>query len=230
MLVRLALLVLLTAPPAAGEELRIPPPGTGEWGELSFRGIRRTTSYTPVEGESPGVRAESRCSASGMFLPLRDVDLTQTPILAWRWQIEQGLDVPDERIPEGDDFAARVYLLFAFEPERATWSERIRHQFGSLLYDPDPPGSAIDFAWASRAPVGESWKSPRAPTARMVVQATGPAEGWREERADIPAWYARLFGHPPPELLALALMTDSDDTCQRAAALYADFRFLSRDP
>jgi hypothetical protein len=223
--------VLLIAPAGAtAEELRLPPPGTAEWGELTFRGIRRTTSYTPVEGASPGVRAESRCSASGMFLPLREVDLSQTPILAWRWRIEQGLEVSDERSPEGDDFAARVYVLFAFEPERATWTERIRHRFGSLVYDPDPPGSAIDFAWASHAPVGESWKSPRAPTSRMVVQASGPAEGWREEQADIPAWYTRLFGHPPPELLALALMTDSDDTCQRAVALYADFRFLPRDP
>jgi hypothetical protein len=158
------------------------------------------------------------------------VDLSRTPILAWRWQIEQGLEVADERSPQGDDFAARVYAMFAFEPERATWTERLRHRFGSLVYDPDPPGSAINFTWASRAPVGESWKNPRAATSRMVVLASGPADGWREERADIPAWYARLFGHPPPELLALGLMTDSDDTCQRAVALYADFRFLPRDP
>ena len=40
-----------------------------------------------------------------------------------------------------------------------------------------------------------------------------------------PAW---AFGRAPARALALGIMTDADDRCQRAVAEYADFRLTSR--
>jgi hypothetical protein len=39
----------------------------------------------------------------------------------------------------------------------------------------------------------------------------------------------KLFGHEPPGLLAVAVMTDSDNSCQSAIADYGEFRFVSSE-
>jgi hypothetical protein len=41
--------------------------------------------------------------------------------------------------------------------------------------------------------------------------------------------YRRLFGSEPPDAIAIALMTDSDDTCADAVAWFADFALASPD-
>ena len=232
-LVRIALAaqILAVAPSLALADPRLPPPGTGAWRELTFPSIRRTTAYTSIRmGEADAVLAHSRCSASALLLPLESLDLDRTPVLAWRWRVDRHLEVEDERTRDGDDFAARVYVLFRFEPDRATFAQRWRHKLGRLLYASEPPGSALNFVWASRVPVGESWPNPRSAESRMVVQASGAGDGWRQERADIPLWYERSFDRPPPPVLALALMSDSDDTCQDATAVFSDLQFVPRDP
>jgi len=43
----------------------------------------------------------------------------------------------------------------------------------------------------------------------------------------VAADYRESFGREAPPPQSLVLMTDSDDTCGSARALYADFRFLA---
>ena len=78
-------------------ELALPAPGGPDWQPLEFPKIPRHTRYESVDGGRV-LRAESRCAASGLLLPLDAVDLRATPRLRWRWKIETPLDaVADER-------------------------------------------------------------------------------------------------------------------------------------
>jgi hypothetical protein len=212
---------------AAGAQ-EVPVPATG-WQPLAFPKIERHTRYlTAREGDVAVITAESACSASGLLHDLRGVDLARTPLLRWRWRVDEGLPAADERAKAGDDFAARVYVTFAFEPERASVLERARRRLAGAIWGDSLPGSSLNYVWSSGAPVGERWPSPYAATSHMVVATSGAAAGWREVEADLLADYARAFSHPPPTPLFLALMTDTDDRCLRARAAYADFRFAPR--
>ena len=220
------LLLLSVAATATAEERPIPASG---WQPLAFPKIERQTRYRMVsEGGAMLVQAESDCSASGLLQPLRDVDLAKTPLLRWRWRVEEGLAPRDERSKGGDDFAARVYLTFAFEPERASLFERAAHQLGSSVYGKQIPGTSLTYVWASREPAGARWPNPFTTSAQMIAAASGPSGDWREAEVDLLADYERSFGHPPPAPHFLALMTDSDGGCGRARASYADFRFAGR--
>jgi hypothetical protein len=176
------------------------------------------------------LNAESDCSASGLLLPLRDVALEQTPRLRWRWRVEQGLAPADERSRAGDDFAARVYVTFVFEPERADLLERARRRLSAALYGEGVPGSSLTYVWASREPRGSQWPNPFAASARMIVAASGapPPSGWIDVEVDLLSDYALAFGRAAPAPLFLALMTDSDNRCLHARASYADFRLAPR--
>ena len=210
---------------AAAQELAIPAPGTEAWQPLAFPKIERQTGYTIAHEDGALVlRAQSECSASGLLHPLAGVDLAETPLLRWRWRVEEGLAPADERRRAGDDFAARVYVAFAFEPERSSLFERAARRLAAAVYGETLPGSSLNYVWSSREAIGAAWPNPYAASSHMVVAASGPASGWREVEVDLLADYARAFSRAAPAPLFLALMTDTDNRCLRARASYADFR------
>ena len=225
----LALALLLAAPAAAAQEVAIPPPGTDAWQPLTFPKVERHTRYAPAEEDGrPVLVAEGECSASGLVYPLGDFDLARTPLLRWRWRVDEALAPADERVRAGDDFAARVYVSFVFEPERASLFERAARRLAAAVWGETMPGRALSYVWSSREPPGALWPNPYTDASQMIALAGGGAAGWREAEVDLLADHRRAFGHPAPAPLFLALMTDTDDRCARARARYADFRFAPR--
>ena len=212
---------------AAMAATALPQPGAPAWEPLTFKSVQRQTTYTPIPG-GLGVRAEADCAASALVLPLAAIDLARTPVLRWRWQVEHPLEIENERIREGDDFAARVYLMFRFEPDRASFFERARQRLGSRLFGTEMPGSVLSFVWTSREAPGSRWTNPFASESKMIALARGGASEWRDEAVDVAAEYRRTFAHGPPAPLALGIMTDADNACQHATARYADFRFTEQ--
>lgn len=177
------------------------------WEEQTFRG-RAKTSYTMVQdGRQYALLAESRASASGLVRRLQ-VDLQRTPLLRWSWKVAGTHAKGDERQKSGDDYAARVYLIF---PHTLPWKTR-----------------AIAYIWANRLPRGESLPNPYTANLRMLAVQSGPANAgqWIVEQRNVAEDYRRLFGSPPPALQGVGIMTDSDDTGGEATAWYGSIRFL----
>ncbi len=216
------------APRVAGaNEISLPTPGSDGWRPLVFRGVANQTQYALESFEGIEVaRAESNCGASGLVLRLDEIDLDQTPLLSWRWRIDRGLDLSQEQSKAEDDFAARVYILFELDKSRASTLKRLRHRLAKLIYGKDIPGSALNFVWTSRLPVGTIWENPFEESAMMIALAQGANAGWRRETVDVVARYHEVFRTPIAPLLGLAIMSDSDNSCQRTEARFADFKFL----
>jgi hypothetical protein len=59
----------------------------------------------------------------------------------------------------------------------------------------------------------------------MVSLGAGPLGLWRSEEVDVLADYRAHFGAPVPPVVAVAVMSDSDNSCQAAEAYLARFRF-----
>src|SRR5688500_20179349 len=86
------------------------------WQPLAFKKIPRTTRYTVVrDGDGWVLKAESEASASGLYRPL-DVDPRAYPRLTWRWKVANVLEKGDARRKEGDDYPARIYVAFRYDP------------------------------------------------------------------------------------------------------------------
>lgn len=198
------------------------------WRPLEFPKIPAHTRYTVVEdGGVKVIRAESNASASGLIHPI-DVDLDQYPILRWRWKVEQVIERGDVTRKDGDDYAARVYIAFAFEPDKLGFGEAMVYRAARLLYG-DLPSRALNYVWASKAEAGTVHESPFTGSSRMVIARSGSAEleTWVDEEHDVLADYRRAFpGEDPPRVVGVAVMTDSDNTGERAVAFYGDVSFL----
>jgi hypothetical protein len=196
-----------------------PPPG---WEALTFPRVPRHTRYLVVrDGEGWVLRAESDAAASGLYRPL-DLDPKVYRILSWRWKVENVLAKADPRRKDGDDYAARVYVAFRYEPAAATLWERSRYGAYRLLHGRYPPGLALNYVWESRLPVGTALDNAYTGRAKIIVARSGAADvgRWVTERHDIYEDYRRIVGGEPPRIAGIALMTDTDDTGERAVAYY----------
>ena len=135
-----------TAPSASGL-----PDG---WQPLIFKNIPRYTRYTAIpEDDGYVMKAEADRSASGLIRRVT-VAPAQYPILRWRWKVENVLRNGDLTRKKGDDYPARIYVTFAYDPQRAGFWQRIEYESTRLLFGEYPPHAGLNYIWESRAPVG----------------------------------------------------------------------------
>lgn len=205
------------------------PPG---WQPLEFKGIRRHTQYALVrDGDTWVVRAVSQASASGLVYPVK-VDLHQYPILRWRWKVQNVLEKGDVTRRSGDDYAARIYIAFEYDPRTLSFIERLKHRLARLRYG-DIPGRALNYIWANREPRNKVYAnpSPFSDFSRLLV-CRSAADGlgtWFEEERNLYEDYQLAFGSEPPLVVAIGIMTDTDNTGESAVAYYGDISVM-RNP
>jgi hypothetical protein len=181
--------------------------GLAGWERESFEG---QTDYRVVEADGREVlRAQSRDAASGLVRRM-SVDLAQTPLIRWSWRVEQPLRDLAERTREGDDYAARIYLV----------------QSGGALFWRT---RAVNYVWSGSQPADASWPNAYTDRACMIaVRGSGDETGaWYHESRDVRADFRRCFGIEVGQIDAVALMTDTDNSGGEAVALYGEIRFAA---
>jgi hypothetical protein len=219
--------------PGAAAQRVLAAPGDPAWRPIEFPKVPAHTRYEVERVEGRAVwKATSECSASGMLLPLADIDLRRTPLLSWSWRVVAGPMPSDERTRQGDDFAARVYVLFPFESDGAPFWQIAARRLVERVYGRELPGPTLNYVWTFRVGQGERWPNPSTDSARMIaLRSQGRASrGWRSELVDVASDRSELSPQPHRPPIALAIMSDTDDTCSHAEAWFADFRFTGERP
>lgn len=238
-LIALCLFSLLTAPaqpcaegPGGSSTLVIDNfsgAGPGSWPDgweaLSFPSARKHTTYTvQKDGDNLFLKAESSVSASAVYKRLT-AEAREYPVLSWSWKVDGTAASPDERLKSGDDYAARVYVTFEYEPEKATAFEKFKRAIAKGLFGVDPPGNAISYVWANSLKRGEAITNPFTEKVMMVAveSGSGLVGRWIREERNILDDYRRLFKAEPPRISGIVVMTDTDNTTGSTAAYYDDF-------
>ncbi len=196
-----------------------------DWKPLTFKKIERHTQYRFEQEEGRLViQAKSDRSASGISRPL-DIDPKVYPILSWCWKVDGIISKGDARKKKGDDYPARIYLTFKYDPDKAGFLERSKFSILKTLNGGEyPPKGALNYIWANRLPKGKAL--PNAYTGRVQMVAVESGEEkvgqWLCEERNIYEDYQSLFGEAPPRLSGVAVMTDTDNTGETASAYYSD--------
>jgi hypothetical protein len=197
------------------------------WKPLTFKKIERHTVYSLVRDEEKVVvKAVSEASASGLTRAIR-IDPKEYPILQWRWKVTNILKKGDVHRKEGDDYPARIYITFEYDSSKLSFFEKMKYETIRLLYGQYPPLAAINYIWESQAPVGTMVPNPYTDHVMMFVVESGAAKlnQWVNEEQNIYEDYKKAFGEEPPMISGVAIMTDTDNTGERAIAYYGDILF-----
>ena len=208
--VLLLLFLLLLSPPALASDVLLDDYQQGiskNWKEKSFKALTR---YEVVQEDGQRcIKATSDASASALYYEI-DFDPSEYPFLAWRWKVSNILAKGDELKKEGDDYAARVYVVF---PSALFWRTK-----------------AINYIWANKLPQGQSVPNPFTSNACMIAVESGtPHLGqWLEEKRNLLEDFRKCFGEDPPKAGAVAIMTDTDNTGEQAVAWYGPIRLIRK--
>jgi hypothetical protein len=196
------------------------------WKPLTFKKIPRHTEYVLVrDGEQVVVKATSEASASGLTKEV-SINPKDYPMVRWRWKVENLLQRSDVSRKDGDDYPARLYITFAYDPERVSFGRKLKYNAGRAIFG-DIPIAALNYIWETKTPVGTIIENAYTDFAQMIVVESGPAKVgiWVEEERNIYEDYKKAFGEEPPLINGVAIMSDTDNTRDRTIAFYGDIEF-----
>jgi len=182
---------------------------SGSLDHWKYKEFKSQTKYQIVDLSGTGVlKAESANTASGLFKEQR-IDLQMTPVMNWRWRIENRLGNINEQSKSGDDYAARVYVVIS--GGLTFWRTR-----------------AINYVWASTSSKGKVWPNAFAGDHAMMIALRSSSDQtgtWYTEKRNILADLKQQFGEDIRYIDAVAIMTDTDNAHGKATAYYGDIYF-----
>lgn len=196
---------------AQGERIDIARFSRGDLNGWQTKGFAGETRYLLENSDGQlALRADSSAAASGRYREV-SVDLNKTPMLNWTWKVDGILTGNDERTRKGDDYPARLYVVFS----------------GGVMFWRT---RAINYVWSNRQPVDSSWPNAFTERAHMIAIESGAERvgQWIRERRNVRADYRRAFGEEPGRVDAVAIMTDTDNTGLVTTAWYGDIWFTDR--
>ena len=175
------------------------------WEPQSFKG---ETDYTIVEiDHQRALRADSQGSASGLHRSV-NIDLQKTPYLNWSWRVEQPLTGLDETTKQGDDYAARIYLI---------------HSNGIFFWDTQ----ALSYVWSGSQAEGTAWPNAYTANSINIAVAHGSEQQgqWVHHKRNVREDFMAQFSRQVDTVSAIAIMTDTDNSNRAATAYYGNIYF-----
>lgn len=179
------------------------------WREVE---VRRDTAYsvTDVDGRRC-LEARSHDGAS-VLLSAVQFDADTYAWLSWEWRVNQPVAGEALERKDGSDAPARLYVYF--DTHGLPWQKR-----------------SMDYVWSSALPVGTILDSAFSAESKMMVVDGGVEQlgRWRRIERNLQDDYARCFGGKMPNVVAIGIMSDTDNTGADALAYFDDLQ-VSREP
>ena len=197
------------------------------WRELEVSGKKANRFVGQPDGS---IEVISSSSVSRLYRPLQ-VDLKATPELTWQWRVDEPVPPTDLTRKGEDDTALTVYVGFPWDPDRASFTERLKRPLVEALAGKDAPGRVLAYVFGGKQRRGEVVASPHLGSAgfmRVLQPANSPVGQWFEERVDLAKDYRQAFGENAPDPVQLAISADTDNTGSSSRGFVKGFAFLGR--
>ncbi|GEM_PF-86920 len=205
------LLWLLICPVLQAQEITIPISSfsnlqLNDWQQKSFKG---ETQYQIVSiDKQAALQAKSTAAASSLYKEIR-IDLYKTPYLNWSWRIDKRLSINNEQSKQGDDFAARIYLISG--NKWFFWKSK-----------------AINYVWANNTDKNTTWPNPFAGENVMMLairSVDDSTKQWHTEKRNVLNDLKNIFGEDIRYIDAIAIMSDTDNSSGSALSYYSNLYF-----
>jgi hypothetical protein len=191
------------------------------WQHQSFPGKRKNRYQFVWREGRPAMAVRSDAAISAM----RQVVHTQSaPIegLRFSWKVAALLEQADLQDSARSDSPVRIVLTFDGDRSRLSPRDLMLSDLARSLTGEDMPYATLMYVWSNQLPVGSVVSSRRTDRIRKMVIQSGPTglNRWLDYERDVRADFERAFGEAPGRLMAVGIMTDSDNTGGSVRAWY----------
>lgn len=211
----------------AAQTLFQTPPGGSDWAVWRLPGKLHVPFESVTRQGRPALQVQAARSVSVLRRQFQP-GLASVGALHFSWKVAalpDGADLKDAATTD-----APVRIMLAFEGDRSRWSARAHRlsELSRMLTGEPLPYATLTYVWSRDDPVGAVLHNPRTDRIRKLVVDSGSAHlgQWRDHHRDVRADFIRAFGEEPGPLVALALMTDTDNTGSALRAWYGPLRLV----
>lgn len=202
-------------------------PGSGVapgWRHQTLPKVERANQFAIVADEGRRVLQVRSSGSSSSWLAKLAGDAGPRPSLSWQWRVSRALDGSDMRTKQGDDYAARVYVLFDLPLDRLSLGDRLKIQASRALSGVDVPAASLCYVWGNAQAAGSTAWNPYTDRVRMIVVDSGNthAKTWRPVSRDLRRDWEEAFGGAMPPVGAIAVGADTDNTGESVEAWFSD--------
>lgn len=192
------------------------------WQPWTINRNKTPTRYALAEvDERVVVHAQADSSASGLYVPLRDRD---AGMLRWTWKTNGIIRNADNGQGQREDAPLRLFVAFDGDKGSLSLKDQLMYEMARLTTGREMPYATLMYIWGGKRAEGSVLSNPHTDRVRMIVVDTGTkhTNEWRCHERDLRADYRKAFGTDPGRVIAVGIMTDTDNTRSTAESWYGD--------
>lgn len=196
------------------------------WKTSSFPSVEKQTDYTVQNG----ILICSSNASSSLLKHSITFDPNKTPIITWKWKVENTIEFGNIKKKDLEDLPIRLYVVFDYEESVANWFDRLLAKIFKTLYNEIPPRDSIAYVWANKDHQQNFVRSKYTNKLAMIPVDSGSDKlnTWQEYSRNILDDYTMTFDRKISPRATLAILSDSENTDGQARA-YIDFITISAE-
>ena len=173
------------------------------------RGAKAKTEYSVGKNENGSfLKAIANNSASGLGKEMK-IDLNKTPFLNITWKVEKDIKGIDETSKKGHDYAARVFVV------KKTGATPLSNK-------------AMNYVFSSNEKTNSHWTGPYRKQIIDYVASSlvdSKENSWVTVKLNVKEHFKKFLDLDLGEIDGVAIMTDTDNTKQKAVSYYKNIYF-----
>ncbi len=224
-----AVLTVMLSPAMAELDTQLRSAG---WKEITFDD-KTPNKFQALDAANPtlegGVQVISDKTVSVAYFNV-GADLKKTPKLSWQWQTASPIIDTDLTKKGGDDRNLSLYVAFPYQPEQASFTDKIKRKAIEALRGEDTPGRVLTYVWGGGGAKGTMAANPYTGKYGALVFLRTPADEpgiWYQETIDLRADFIKAFGFEPAAPTFIALTADTDDTGKMVTSSVRNITFTN---
>ena len=201
------------------------------WQHHTFPGkAANQFAYLQLDGRSAmGVKSQA---AASMLRKTVSIEPEQLAMLRFSWKVPALIPGADMGLRDKSDSPVRLVLAFEGDRSRLSPRDHMLSELARALTGEEMPYATLMYVWCNQREPGSVLLNSRTDRIRKLVLESGPAHlnRWLDYERDVRADFIRAFGEPPGRLVAVGIMTDTDNTRSSAQAWYGPVMLTRADP
>ncbi|MBC7434825.1 MAG: DUF3047 domain-containing protein [Bdellovibrionales bacterium] len=198
---------------------------TSAWQHFKLPGkVASTFTYTRMDGRD--AMAVMAVSSASMLRDVVRIEPAELDSVRFSWKVPELIAGADMALRESDDSPVRIVLAFEGDRSRFSPKNAMLSELSLALTGEKMPYATLMYVWCNNREPDSVIINPRSDRIRKLVVQSGPRQlnQWLDYERNIRKDYERAFGEPPGALVAIGIMTDSDNTHSTARAWYGPVR------